>query len=54
MGEETDARREIIATAEYLVDPTAETPEVERTEEYTFVQEKVDGNWIFTQFPYFF
>ncbi len=53
MGEETDTRREIIASVEYLVDPAAETPEVERVETYTFVQEKIDGKWLFTQFPYF-
>ena len=54
MGEETDTRREIIASVEYLVDPAAETPEVEKVEEYTFVQEKIDGKWLFTQFPYFY
>lgn len=40
MGEETDTRREIIASVEYLVDPAAETPEVEKVEEYTFVRKK--------------
>lgn len=36
------------------MDPAAETPEVEKVEEYTFVQEKIDGKWLFTQFPYFY
>ncbi|GAA6514951.1 hypothetical protein LQE96_09225 [Phocea massiliensis] len=41
---ETDSRREIMATAYF----------VKGAQEYLFVQEKVDGKWLFTQFPYFY
>ncbi len=36
---------EIIASVEYLVDPAAETPEVERSK-YT-LSRKIDGKWLF-------
>lgn len=51
---ETDTQRQITASVKYLVDPSAQEPEVEKTEAYTFVQEKEGDHWVFIEFPYFY
>lgn len=43
-----------LASVTYIKDPSQDPPETDYVKDYEFVRERMDGEWVFTAFPYFY